>query len=66
MLGNKTNGPLSLLDYAYGGATTNNSIHASGVPDTGEQITQYLSQNDPTRSQKALITTFSQSPRFPP
>jgi hypothetical protein len=60
MLGNKTNAPLELLNLAYGGATTNNSIHDSGVPDTGMQIGTYLAQDDPQRNHKALVTTFSE------
>jgi len=45
------------LNYAYGGATTNNSIHGTGAPDTGQQMQMWLAERD--TSKKALIAMFT-------
>lgn len=45
------------LNYAFGGATTNNSIHPTGAPDTGQQIQMYSNQR--TASAKALVSAGS-------
>jgi hypothetical protein len=46
------------LNYAYGGATTNNSIHQSSVPDTAQQMQWYL-QHDYKGNLKPIVATFT-------
>lgn len=60
-LGNSTRSPVTHWNYAFGGATTNNSIHGTSVPDTGEQINMYLSQRSAgPQSAKPLVVLFSE------
>lgn len=46
------------LNYAYGGATTNNAIHWANSPDTGQQMTTYL-QNDYSADSKPIVAMFT-------
>lgn len=46
------------LNYAYGGATTNNSIHPSTSPDTSQQMAMYL-QDGYTPGVKPLVALFT-------
>jgi hypothetical protein len=46
------------LNYAYGGATTNNSIHWANSPDTGQQMQTYLQQNY-SSTLKPIVATFT-------
>lgn len=54
---NSTPRAVSHLNYAYGGATTNNSIHGAGAPDTGQQMQMWLAERD--TNHKALIAMFT-------
>lgn len=53
MLGNVTQ-----LNYAYGGATTNNSIHLAASPDTSQQMNWYL-EHDYKRNSKPIVAMFT-------
>lgn len=46
------------LNYAYGGATTNNSIHLAGSPDTSQQMTTYW-QQDYNANLKPIVAMFT-------
>lgn len=46
------------LNYAYGGATTNNSIHFANSPDTSQQMATYM-QQDYTRNAKPIVAMFT-------
>lgn len=46
------------LNYAYGGATTNNSIHFANSPDTSQQMATYLSE-DYVANAKPIVAMFT-------
>lgn len=46
------------LNYAYGGATTNNSIHLANSPDTSQQMATYMQENY-TADAKPIVAMFT-------